>query len=177
MTVHTPISVGAPDCGGLLDRTKAIEVLKASIRVGPDGQIIGIEEAVSRLVAETPAHIRVLSEFAAERQRQFDVEGWSIDHDDEHSRGEMALAAGSYAIVAGFNETSRVNFTSRNRDGERTPWPNWPWSPEWWKPKDRRRDLVRAGTLIVAEIERLDRNGCQPDLNEENPVNARPRTR
>jgi hypothetical protein len=33
----------------------------------------------------------------------------------------------------------------------------WPWSVQWWKPKDRRRDLVRAGALIVAEIERLDR--------------------
>jgi hypothetical protein len=33
----------------------------------------------------------------------------------------------------------------------------WPWSREWWQPKDRRRDLVRAGALIVAEIERLDR--------------------
>jgi hypothetical protein len=33
----------------------------------------------------------------------------------------------------------------------------WPWEDKWWKPKDRRRDLVRAGALIVAEIERLDR--------------------
>ena len=32
------------------------------------------------------------------------------------------------------------------------------WDSEWWKPKDRRRDLIRAGALIVAEIERLDRN-------------------
>jgi hypothetical protein len=28
----------------------------------------------------------------------------------------------------------------------------------WWKPKDRRRDLVRAAALIIAEIERLDRD-------------------
>ncbi len=33
----------------------------------------------------------------------------------------------------------------------------WPWSSKWWKPKDRRRDLVRAGALIVAEIKRLER--------------------
>ena len=35
----------------------------------------------------------------------------------------------------------------------------WPhtWDASWWKPKDRRRDLVRAGALIIAEIERLDR--------------------
>lgn len=30
-------------------------------------------------------------------------------------------------------------------------------SRDWWKPKDRRRNLVKAGALIVAEIERLDR--------------------
>ena len=33
------------------------------------------------------------------------------------------------------------------------PW----WSKDWWKPKDKRRDLIRAAALIVAEIERLDR--------------------
>jgi hypothetical protein len=33
----------------------------------------------------------------------------------------------------------------------------WPWLSKWWKPKDRRRDLVRAAALVIAEIERLDR--------------------
>ena len=33
----------------------------------------------------------------------------------------------------------------------------WPWAASWWKPKNRRRDLVRAAALIVAEIERIDR--------------------
>lgn len=33
----------------------------------------------------------------------------------------------------------------------------WPWDREWWKPKDRRRNLVRAAALLIAEIERLDR--------------------
>ena len=33
----------------------------------------------------------------------------------------------------------------------------WPWHRQWWKPKNARRDLVRAAALIVAEIERLDR--------------------
>lgn len=33
----------------------------------------------------------------------------------------------------------------------------WAWHSRWWKPKDRRCNLVRAGALIVAEIERLDR--------------------
>jgi hypothetical protein len=33
----------------------------------------------------------------------------------------------------------------------------WPWSQDWWKPTNPRRDLVKAGALIAAEIERLDR--------------------
>jgi hypothetical protein len=33
----------------------------------------------------------------------------------------------------------------------------WPWAPELWKPANARRDLVKAGALILAEIERLDR--------------------
>ncbi len=35
----------------------------------------------------------------------------------------------------------------------------WPesWASCWFKPKDRRRDLIKAGALILAEIERLDR--------------------
>lgn len=36
----------------------------------------------------------------AERQRQQSAEGWTPEHDDEHSGGEMALAASSYALYA-----------------------------------------------------------------------------
>jgi len=38
----------------------------------------------------------------------------------------------------------------------------WPWGKEWWKPSDRRRDLVKAGALIAAEIDRLDRAKSKP---------------
>lgn len=37
----------------------------------------------------------------------------------------------------------------------------WPFPPRSWKPKDRRRDLVRAAALLVAEIERLDREAAR----------------
>lgn len=79
----------------------------------------------------------------AERERQKVVEGWTHEHDDKHANGEMAQAAACYALT-------RPAKSIDNR-------PLWPWSPLWWKPKDRRHDLVRAGALIIAEIERLDR--------------------
>ncbi len=33
----------------------------------------------------------------------------------------------------------------------------WPWDEQWWKPSTARRDLIKAGALILAEIERIDR--------------------
>ncbi len=74
-----------------------------------------------------------------ERQRQIEREGWGAAHDDTHSNGEMARAAACY-VMHGIRTKHR---------------PRWPWGREWWKPKDRIRDLVRAGALIAAEIDRL----------------------
>ncbi|WP_199556839.1 ead/Ea22-like family protein [Enterobacter kobei] len=81
----------------------------------------------------------------AERQRQKTIEGWTPEHDDEHCNGELAMAAICY-----INETGTVN-----RNGGK-PW-GWPWDASWWKPNARRRNLVKAGALILAEIERIDR--------------------
>ena len=88
--------------------------------------------------------LTVLDEIAVERRRQVEVEGWTPEHDDAHWRlGHMAFAAACYATHAGDVpcETPR----------------QWPWESKWWKPTTRRRDLIKAGALIVAEIERLDR--------------------
>src|SRR5690554_814282 len=93
----------------------------------------------------------VISEIAAERKRQIEVEGWTPEHDDEHSRGELLDAALCYA-------QRRSDSRMFGYEVEKYPAPaRWPWSREWWKPKDERRDLIRAAALIVAEIERLDR--------------------
>ena len=94
----------------------------------------------------------VIQEIAAERRRQVEEEGWTAEHDDEHADGEMAVAAACYATVAAWPEKSRASASTLHA---RPPF--WPWATSWWKPKDRRRDLIRAGALIVAEIERLDR--------------------
>lgn len=94
----------------------------------------------------------VLDEIAAERRRQVEAEGWAPSHDDAHQDGQLAGAAACYAmhgLQIGNNALAeRVRRLARDL---------WPWARGWWKPKDRRRDLVRAAALLVAEIERLDR--------------------
>lgn len=90
----------------------------------------------------------------AERQRQQDVEGWDKAHDDRHDIGELARAGASYAISAAGTFT-----TTAMREHLQTArkW-IWPWENEWWKPTGFRRDLVKAGALIVAEGEKFDRS-------------------
>ncbi|MBK1793405.1 hypothetical protein JHL21_02695 [Devosia sp. WQ 349] len=90
----------------------------------------------------------------SERQRQMSAEGWATEHDDAHTNGELATAAGCYALGD--------KLTMREVDGPGTIVApvQWPWFGCWWKPKTRRQDLVRAGALIIAEIERLDRSAA-----------------
>lgn len=82
----------------------------------------------------------------AERRRQIEAEGWTPEHDDKHAEG-LAAAAACYAAGS-----RRLMIEGDMADIE-----VWPWDESWWKPTSRRRDLVKAGALILAEIERLDR--------------------
>ena len=90
----------------------------------------------------------------AERRRQVSVEGWTPEHDDSHTDGDLAKAAAAYAL----NASSDANHAAGVRLAELKIAPTaWPWCSTWWKPRHRRRDLVRAGALVVAELERLNR--------------------
>ncbi len=90
---------------------------------------------------------------AKERERQIDQEDWTPEHDDEHGDGSLALAAATYAMHGAGIPLQHLN---------NSPVPAmWPWDAKWWKPKDPIRDLVRAGALIAAEIDRLQRRGAE----------------
>jgi len=97
------------------------------------------EERVAGLRAQLEGGAGLI---ATERQRQIDVEGWTPDHDDGQARDEIARAAAQYAIPTYLRGVSL-----------------WPWGSEWWKPtpSDRVKELVKAGALIAAEIDRLQR--------------------
>lgn len=87
-----------------------------------------------------------------ERRRQIEAEGWTPEHDDQHDQGELAQAGAVYAANAVWADQGA-------KEARQFFVPNgWPWAREWWKPSNsRRRMLVKAGALILAEIERLDR--------------------
>ncbi len=86
---------------------------------------------------------------AEERQRQIEKEGWSPDHDDHHNSDELLCAAVAYIEHA--IAPTKPRFIPKI----------WPWESKWWKPKDRRPNLVRAGALIAAELDRMNREGIQ----------------
>jgi hypothetical protein len=98
-----------------------------------------------------------LDDVVAERKRQIETEGWDTKHDDAYSENELIRAASCYVehVVARWWVLHRNEGLLRYQKTE-TP-ANWPWDAKWWKPKDPRRDLIRAAALIVAEIERIDR--------------------
>lgn len=99
---------------------------------------------------------------ADERQRQIDKKNWTADHDDEHTDCSLAMAAALYA-------TPQQLFEFRNNGTQLKVFEDpWPWrrieggrggGNAW----DRRgkstriRDLEKAGALIAAEIDRLQR--------------------
>lgn len=104
-----------------------------------------------------------LQDIAAERKRQIAVEGWTPDHDDEHDDGELAKAAACYANpMAIVVDGEGLQIGEPNDATLPVGWPE-SWSARWWKPSTRRRDLVKAAALIVAEIERLDRASDIPE--------------
>ena len=87
-----------------------------------------------------------------ERNRQKVVEGFGATRDDNYTEGELGKAAESYLVAV----------TSPDEEGDengksRPAW-DWPWDKSWWKPSnDPIRNLTKAGALIAAEIDRLQR--------------------
>lgn len=97
---------------------------------------------------------------AAERKRQVEAEGWSPEHDDQHTDCSLALAAALYATPVTLVQLQIGTIHVRSID----PWPwkdsgiNGSWNC--WDKRSKhsyRRRLVIAGALLAAEIDRYDR--------------------
>lgn len=122
----------------------SIRVLYWHSDEGPCWDVVRPEEGVvdgAQLIAE-------------ERRRQVITEGWTVDHDDAHTNDELVRAAVVYLTF---------------REG-RPPWwaadavpAIWPFEPEAWKASgEAGPNLVKAGALIAAELDRLQRAGWRP---------------
>lgn len=116
-----------------------------------EGYAVARQEAAELVAAqEAKTEARELTDAArdvlAERQRQLEVEGWTAERDDGYTNCELARAAATYAVCSHVDQLMLV--------GSRA----WPWREDWFKRTTYRRDLIKAGALMLAEIERLDRD-------------------
>lgn len=121
-----------------------------------DSGVLNQSQFTSTIFKPNPLLSRpnAILEIYKERQRQVAEEGHSFEHDDESNQeAQLALAAAAYALPSS-KESKAPEF--------------WPWHKNWFKPKDHRRNLIRAGALILAEIERLDRMQAAGDRAKEN---------
>jgi hypothetical protein len=88
---------------------------------------------------------------AEERKRQIEQEGWSSNHDDMWEHFQLSKAATAYLNPSNSDHVRRF----------------WPWDWKWWKPArasveipyevSQIKNLIKAGALIAAEIDRLQR--------------------
>jgi hypothetical protein len=87
---------------------------------------------------------------STERQRQVEAEGWTPEHDDRLELGELVDAAIAYARLGRGADPAQARI-------------EWPWDGGFKPATNAERDLVRAGALIAAEIDRLRRNAPVED--------------
>lgn len=99
---------------------------------------------------------------AEERKRQIESEGYSIKHDLEHDVRDFIYAAITYERSANLSLLSERFKPDDNWHNTNEPFYRnevkcgWPWDEKSFKPTTPLRDLVKAGALIAAAIDRLN---------------------
>lgn len=139
----------APDILKADDRneaTKALHIVTDALNEALET----IAALASRPVGDGGADTDAARDVLAERRRQVEAEGWTPEHDDEHADASMAIAAAVYCLI------DARPYTGLGMDAMRLTY-HMNWDTGWLKRSGPRRNLVKAGALILAEIERLDR--------------------
>lgn len=87
---------------------------------------------------------------AEERKRQVSKEGFTGMHDKRHVNGELANAAALYAMTKDRKKTLK-------KWGQSYLSYFWTFEKAWYKPtpKNRIKELAKAGAMIAAEIDRI----------------------
>lgn len=100
-----------------------------------------------------------------ERQRQINVEGYTEQHDSNHKTSEFVYAAIAYIESAkvGINCAEIGNGNTNENEIMRRKTEMGSYYPFGWnfKPSTDIRDLVKAGALIAAAIDRLQKDNGQ----------------
>jgi hypothetical protein len=148
-----------------------------------DGGFLAIrdrrEKELWDLLVSTTDRLKRISQagvglISAERERQVSQEGWSAEHDDAHDGNQIAMAAACYASPVPLKAKILVNCGCRSAGDcphvfGKEEWVDaWPWDKEFDKrgKHDRIRQLVIAGALIAAEIDRLNREALLKELTD-----------
>jgi hypothetical protein len=99
------------------------------------------------------ADLAAIDLVVSERIRQFEVEGYTPAHDDEHRKGGQLSAAGAcYALHA--SRMALVHSRTGSLERPSAVHPVWPFRPLAWKPASMRRTQVKATALNLAELAR-----------------------
>ncbi len=93
-----------------------------------------------------------LRHIADERAKQLEKYNWDAENDDQYTYGSLIHAAICYAAEGYFTKDLDIV---------------WPWEDAWWKPGDKIANLSKAGALIAAEIDRLERLKDKEDDKKE----------
>jgi hypothetical protein len=106
---------------------------------------------------------QAMRDVIAERKDQVTREGYTTEDDDAHVQGELGAYAAYYAMPPGAREWPATETGYGATWGEAIIPADW--TPP--KPGDRRRELVKAGALILADIERIDRADAPATTGEQ----------
>lgn len=112
----------------------SIERIKTINATLPSFSLKTVEALVKML--ESCTGTKAIHDVIAERQRQQTVKGFSTEQDDTYVGFQLSAAAICY-----IEPMEAENY----------------WPADCFKPTDTRRNLIKAAALIIAEIERLDR--------------------
>lgn len=117
---------------------------------GPEEPVEVEEVEEEQPITDGPTIKTGISIIIDERLRQLTTKGYDNAHDDKHNKGELAHAAALFA----YPEISSYVLSEKN----------WPEGKAFYHPTeevstvaDRIKELAKAGALITAEIDRLNR--------------------
>jgi hypothetical protein len=136
---------------------------KKNIVISPEVLVLAVQDALADVLNGRPVgELSAIQLIAAERKRQIDVEHFTPESDDKLHPNLLPAAAAAYADHVSRRQwlfdtyyISGIDNSAVYREDEAPD--SWPWANSWWKPKDPLSDLVRAGALIAAAIEKHQR--------------------